>query len=380
MVRVVDISAWVGGKKSSYNGAAKDQCATELDQALQETGMVIITGHGVPKVVLNDLLRSMDEWFSSMSVEDKEKRFTLGPYGCIEGGYTKMGIEAVGASVGKDALKNVDGVESFVFRGKPTKFTGKEAPRMQPMADAYYDHVTRLLATLHAIICHALGVDENFFYESGIIPSTDIHSLKLSYYPHEESASPDKLRYGAHTDFQDLTVLRPSQFDWVPFHRGSSRSGDADDADGADGADDAGGADDGEVVTSGGLQVYDKKTEQWQCVVVPDGGEGDEPLCVNLGDFWEIWSNGKYVSPLHRVTAYGYKVKRSQAKAGVKEGGAVGSCVARKSVIFFSVPDDRAVIRPLPGVLPAKGSSFIYDGVDRSAGEHLAMKLARINA
>ncbi len=360
MVRVVNISPW-RVKEANAIDMSKDKVSSELDQALQETGMVVITGHGIPKAVLDDLLKDMDTWFTSMSAEDKEKRFTMGPYGCLDGGYTKLGIEAVAASMkGKEALKNVDSVESFVFRGKPMNFKG-EAPSMQVTAEAYYDHVTSLLATLHAIICRALGVDEKFFYETGTIPSMDIHSLKLSYYPREEGVSPDNssLRYGAHTDFQDITVLRPSKYDWMPLSGGSGTEN--------------------KVATTGGLQVFNSATKEWECVVLPPHNEGDEeePLCVNLGDFWEIWSHGKYISPLHRVTARGYEVDRSQIQYKEEEAGMVSA--ARKSVVFFSVPDDEAVIKPLPGTLPAERASTMYDGVERTAGEHLALKLARIN-
>ena len=358
MVRVVNISPW---RVKDANAIVMSKVSDEVDQALQETGMVVITGHGIPKTVLDDLLKDMDAWFTSMSAEDKERRFTMGPYGCLNGGYTKLGIEAVAASVeGKEALKNVDGVESFVFRGKPTNFKG-EAPSMQVAADAYYDHVTSLLATLHAIICRALGVDEKFFYETGIIPSMDIHSLKLSYYPQEEGVSlGNSLRYGAHTDFQDITVLRPSKYDWMPLSGSSGTKN--------------------KVATTGGLQVFNSDTKEWECVVLPPHNDDDEeePLCVNLGDFWEIWSHGKYISPLHRVTARGYEVDRSQIH--YKEGEEDGEVsAARKSVIFFSVPDDKAVIKPLPGTLPAEHATTMYDGMERTAGEHLALKLARIN-
>lgn len=283
-----------------------------------------------------------------------------------------MGVEAVAASVrGKEALTNIDGVESFVFRGNPTNFQG-ETPSMQPSAQAYYDKVTKLLRTLHAMICSALGVEEDYFYaKGGIIPNMDIHSLKLSYYPSgatesvkHESEGEGPLRYGAHTDFEDLTILRPSKYDWMQLDDNDNDSRPM-------------------VQTTGGLQVYHQGMQRWVSVIVPDVGDEDEeePLCVNLGDFWLIWSHGRYKSPLHRVTGIGFAVPRSEAKVKVKGNCASTPPAARKAVVFFSVPDDKVVIRPLPGTHPAPGTTAtIYDGIERSAGEHLAIKLARINA
>ena len=353
-VKVVDISSWTN---EGAELGSRLKTSSEMAEALSSVGMVVVTGHGVSPVTLNALKERSMRWF--MEAEAKTKGdFIRGPYGCEEGGYTTMGVEAVAASIeGKKALDHIDAVESFVFRGQPSS---KKFPDLALVSDAeeYYSELVKLLRTIHAIICHALGVAEDYFYSNDIIPATDIHSLKLSHYPPPTqanvpaSAISRKLRYGAHTDFQDVTILRPDVNDWTAL----SAEGD-------------GKGLDEEVPTRGGLQVL--IGEAWEAVVIDD----DDALCVNLGDFWETWSNGRFRSPLHRVTASGYPLQRRKAK--FSGSASTSSDRARFSAIFFSVPKDSAIIKPLPGTTPTSASAT-YEPM--TAGEHLAMKLARINS
>ena len=46
------------------------------------------------------------------------------------------------------------------------------------------------------------------------------------------------------------------------------------------------------------LQVYHFGDEQWYRVVPVEGA-----LTINIGDMMQVWSNGKYRAPLHRVLA-----------------------------------------------------------------------------
>ena len=367
-VRVVDISSWTseGSREGSReaNFQSRSTCSSEVAQALEETGMVVVKGHGIPADVVNALKAKSLRWFQE--TKDKEA-FIRGPYGCEDGGYTAIGVEAVAASTeGKQALDHIDAVESFVFRGQPSKkFVGDGAPSITSEAEAYYIQLVNLLKTMHAIICSSLGVPGDHFYANGIMPATDIHSLKLSYYPPfgvpsvPPSAISRRLRYGAHTDFQDITILRPDINDWTAL------SGDAVEGE--------------EIPTTGGLQVYTRE-DTWEAVVIHD----DDALCLNLGDFWETWSNGRFRSPLHRVTASGYPLSRAKAKAPVMAEAAAEQ--PRFSAIFFSVPADSAIVEPLPGTPPISGlasaSKNVVDGDGKclSAGEHLAVKLARINS
>lgn len=354
-VKVVDISSWT--TEESVDLESRKKTSGLIAEALSSVGMCVIKGHGISISALKSLREGGLRWFTETGSKEKDS-FNRGPYGCVNGGYTSMGVEAVAASAeGKKAHDHVDAVESFVFWGQPSKgFPGEDLSFLSE-AESYYLELVKLLRTMHAIVCSALGVEEDFFYQGEApIISKPVHSLKCSHYPPPNradipaSAISRKLRYGAHTDFQDITILRPDCCDWIAL---SSAEGGTD-----------------EVPTSGGLQVF-TRGEKWEAVVIDD----DNALCVNLGDFWEIWSNGRFRSPPHRVTTSGYPLHKSKAKATTSSL----TDKARFSAIFFSIPDDSAVIMPLPGTSPASDAgSSEYEPM--TAGEHLKKKLERINS
>lgn len=362
-IPMVDISSWIAESSSSpslESNSRRDDCARQFHKAMTEWGMVVITGHGLPAPLLSECLQDCHAWFSKTPLETK-LQYTRGPYGCAEGGYTPRGIEAVAASeLGKKAQNHVDAIESYVFRGLP------DGEIISRAAVGYYRHMCRLLRVLHQILCAALDVkDLDHFFTSGILPANEeasVHSLKFSYYPDDESlpsnqeSAASKLRYGSHTDFQDITILRPDPMDWSALSGGDNDSSTD------------------SVPTTGGLQVWNPRLEEWHAVQVED----PTALVVNLGDFWKIWSGGQFTSPLHRVTASGWRLPAEKAREVCPS-----STNARVSLIFFSVPNEEAIVEPLPGVIvKSEGTQPLLDeGLKPlTAGEHLAIKLARINS
>jgi isopenicillin N synthase-like dioxygenase len=372
MVSTVDISSWTSPGASD---AEKALASTNLAKAFEEVGMVVIIGHGIPTTSINGCLQACKSWFEETKLEEKTA-FVKGPYGSIEGGYTAIGNEKVGNADQDEGSNPADAVESFVWRGQPSVRWNGEAPSMLPAAETYYTELYQLMTIIHAMMCCALGVPENYFYskEEGeglqIINAPDVHSLKLSHYPgtpspstaKERDAASKRLRYGAHTDFQDVTILRPDKTDWTALETEITKETDTTTM----------------VATTGGLQVYHREAQTWQPVVIQD----DDALCVNLGDFWETWSHGRFRSPMHRVTASGFVIERSRAKTKKQSasggGGGDAACPSRVSMIFFSVPNDDVVIKPLPGCPPLSNAGNKYDGRHLTAAEHLAIKLARI--
>ena len=372
-IPTIDISSWTSDEQSSsIHGDRRQTCARQFERAMSDWGMVIITGHAVPAQLLSLCLHNCHAWFSQTPPTAKRQHIR-GPYGCPEGGYTAQGIEAVAASeLGKKAQDHVDMIESYVFRGLP--------PSQNPLSEAaidYYHHMCRLGRVLHRILCCALGVkDLDHFVTQGILPLEDqasVHSLKLSFYPDQEgeSSTSTQLRYGAHTDFQDVTILRPDPSDWSALSTIESEVSEE--------------QEDGMVSTLGGLQVWNTRLDKWQAVCVDD----PTALVVNLGDFWKIWSGGRFTSPLHRVTSKGWRLPRQEVTPNQKIGppSATTTSTARTSLVFFSIPNERATVAALPNIEVSldyqnKLQELIKanGGKPPTAGEHLAMKLARINS
>ena len=128
------------------------------------------------------------------------------------------------------------------------------------------------------------------------------------------------LRYGAHTDYQTFTVLRA----------------------------------DPEV---GGLQVQ-LADGRWldapREADAPARGDDEPLLFVNAGDLTARWTNGRWRSAPHRV------VNTEIARA-------------RRSLVFFTGPDDDAEISPIV----AEGDTARFAPI--TAGAHLRAKLGISN-
>lgn len=124
-------------------------------------------------------------------------------------------------------------------------------------------------------------------------------------------------RYGAHTDYECFTILKPDSKDWSPGY--------------------------------GGLEVlYDGN---FHPVSVPP-----QAFVINGGDLLQRWTNDKWVSAVHRVR------KPTSAEA-------LGT--SRQSIAFFTSPRSDAFIECIPNL----NGSPRYPGI--LAGDHVTMKINR---
>ena len=87
------------------------------------------------------------------------------------------------------------------------------------------------------------------------------------------------------------------------------------------------------------LQVYHFGDEQWYRVVPVEGA-----LTINIGDMMQVWSNGKYRAPLHRVLA--------------------NKTRERFSAPFFYNPSYKAMVSPVE----TAGPIFCCPGPSSAAG------------
>lgn len=336
---VVDIAAYTGPGAAS----SREQVAAQWDAALSEVGFVLITGTGVPRALLDRCRAQAGAFFASAHGE--KMRFNHGYYGHPRGGYTPVGVETVALSSGEgegDSRLLPDPVENFVFREHPSLFEmpggGAEGPPFMGCAVEYADHMERLLSTIHEISADALGLRRDFF--NGFYALTDGcprngNALRLSHYlPSVETnraAADRRILYGAHTDYQGFTILRPDDGDW--------RSAGA-----------------------GGLQVLvgDGPSSRWADVCLPSDLL-DDVFVVNAGDLLNRWTNRRWRSAVHRVIG--------------PAAGSAAACSSRLSVVFFTGPREDAVVQSV--LAPGQERGHWPEPI--SAGEHLQIKLRRSN-
>ena len=285
-----------------------------------------------------------------MSFSHLSPPLTLRRYG--GGGYAPPGAEAVARS-SEQPNAPPDAVESLVFSNGSAPPNTKLPPDFQLAVSDYSDAMKGLLSVLMQVSEASLGLETGFF-ETFYKGAPNF--LRLAYYAPDRArtaegeggggaeaaggaaageaggeaggaagaanvAAPaaghsEQQRYGAHTDYQGFTIL----------------SQDA-----------------------AGLQVRmtddDGGSARWVGVEPVQGA-----LIINAGDLLQHWTNGVWISNVHRV---------------VKAPGAF----ERLSLVCFTGPRDDATIVPLPQCVAEKGGKATYAPI--LAGEHLKAKLAK---
>ena len=434
---VIDVTLLFAEKSSDPASEDLQTLIKRFDEAFCKYGACVCVGHSISNALVNNLTAQTKEWFETQDQASKAE-YSYGYYGNPQGGYSAVGLEAVAASIeGKSAKGKVDAVESFVFNGVPSLFVkpGEVAPNsacpLFSSADEYVAKVTQLRQCLHRLCCLALGIEREDFFDRTFYNGREHgDALRLAYYPPETGASTSavagasvadpavplvspSLRYGAHTDYQDLTILKPDYDDWLVLPGQEEAAGAA----GAAGA--ASPPPASHVATTGGLQILPRgapETEaSWRAVLLDhdsSDAELDAPLIINIGDFWNAWSADRWRSPVHRVTKEGTLLPlRALSKAKeaptstptttpttvttASASAAVAVARERQAIVFFSIPKASSMVQPLQGrhipdfstTEPSASASnsnssnpyhpAVYTPVCSS--EHLATKIARSN-
>ncbi|EOD23912.1 hypothetical protein EMIHUDRAFT_463590 [Emiliania huxleyi CCMP1516] len=326
VVATIDISPFAN--PAAHDDAARARAAADWDRAMSDVGFAVVAGHGVaPEVV--GALRSAAHEFFERSAEAKAA-YCHGPYGNPLGGYTGIGTEAVsrtrdthggdgGRSAGASAAAPPDLVESFIF--KPASPAAAPTCLDKP-ASAYHSELLRVLGCLHQLTAAALSLPADYF-ERFYSPHAEV-SLRLAYYPAlsaSEQAS-SAVRYGEHTDYTGFTLLSQDESDL-----------------GEEGA--------------GGLQVK-LRSGHWHALQPVRGC-----FVVNIGDLYEVWTNGRWRSTVHRVMK--------------PPAGSASAAAPRLSIPFFTGPHNEAA---LPTCVDEEHPP-LYEPV--LAREHLRRKLSASN-
>lgn len=317
-IPVIDI-----GPFSDGSAAGKRAVARAVDDACTDLGFLIVSGHGVPEALIEEM-RAVSRAFFDRPLEEK-LRLKMPPDRYR--GYIGLGHEALANSL--DQATPPDLKESFSIgpfdvpddayhrAARPGNFFAPNIWPEQPAGfrrvwERYFREMERLSTLLMRVFAVGLGMPERFFDDK-----IDHHITNFSviHYPEQPTEPlPGQLRAGAHTDYGSLTIVKP---DAAP----------------------------------GGLQVRGKDGRWIDVPVIPGS------FVVNLGDLMAEWTNDRWVSTLHRV------VNPPRDKA-------LGS--RRLSMTFFHQPNYDAVIECLPTCtsaecLPRYGRT--------TSGEHVWMKV-----
>lgn len=287
-IPLIDLSPWFIG-----DDAARDQLAAEIDRALQRVGFLVVTGHGVPRPLVDDV-RATGRKFFALTPQQKEA------YSSRVGGrgWLSIGAEANGYSEGTQTPPDLK--ESFIVGAEDSTVEGPDAawfvpntwpaevPDLEALLGNYLGQMRTLADALLSLCSRALGEDDTFFanYTQG-----SSWSFQYNWYPsreHTGEPADGQFRIGPHTDFGTLTLL-------------DRQPGD------------------------GGLQV-DIEGEGWV-----DAPHVPGALIVNTGDLLARWTGERWKSNRHRVLP-------PPASAPKEE---------LMSLVYFFEADPEAVVVPM---------------------------------
>lgn len=320
-VPVIDIGPYLRGTREGKSSVAK-----AVNQACQDIGFLMITGHGIAPDLI-DRVDAAARSFFALPLEQKMEVKQPAPH--VTRGYSAVGKEGLSYSLGEASpgdLKEsftigpVDVPEDGYFR-RPE--AGQHfAPNLWPTCPQgfqgswveYYRAMSGLSAKLMRIFALALELPE-FFFDDKI--DRHISCLRVISYPNQvDEPLPGQLRAGAHSDYGSLTILRQED-------------------------------------RPGGLQVRNHQGEWVDAQPAPGS------FTINIGDLMMQWTNDRWISNVHRV------VNPPKEKA---------HDALRQSIVFFHQPNYDAVISCIPSceteMLPAK-----YEPI--TSGDHLLNKFVK---
>ncbi len=264
-VPVIDISSAIAGDAESRLAIAKT-----IDATCQESGFLVITGHGVDPELVKRMERVSLDFFHLD--DDKKLRYEV-PAGdpTIRGYYQTASY--VAASDDVETAPDLCQLYTICRLGFPgvatTEMLGddfdvwarpnpwpSEVPDFEPTWLEYYDTLESLAAELMSLFALALGLDETFFEDK---IDEHITNLVANHYPPViEDPLPGQYRKGPHSDWGTLTILHQDD--------------------------------------TGGLEVLNRDTDEWLDVPVVPGS-----FIVNIGDLMAVWTNERWKSTKHRV-------------------------------------------------------------------------------
>ncbi|MET0132809.1 MAG: 2-oxoglutarate and iron-dependent oxygenase domain-containing protein [Kibdelosporangium sp.] len=258
-VPLIDLAPW-------FHGSTTDRAAVaaEVDRALQDSGFLLITGHGVPASLRADTRARAREFFALPTDVKERYAVTVGGRGWLP-----PGAEANAYSEGTETppdLKESYSVGAEHQVGDPEIDAFWFAPNVWPaeipsLADTSREYMARMRALsdeLLTVFAVALELPDRHFTQHTGHPT---YTFNINWYPPLTQVGDPRdgqFRIGPHTDFGTVTVL-------------DREAG------------------------LGGLQVFTKDGEWEDAPFAPDA------FTVNIGDLMARWTGDRWRSTRHRV-------------------------------------------------------------------------------
>jgi len=292
-----------------------DMAAEQLRDACCNVGFFYLSGHGVPRTMLDAQL----EWtrrFFDLPLISREKI-------SMRTSAARRGYEPVATQVldegtppdlkesfylGRDLDERHPYVRAGLHSYGPNQWP-QDIPGFREQMEGYFAALCELSEDMMRLLAASLELPRGYF---DAMMREPMPVLRLIHYPpHPDDARPNQLGAGAHTDWGALTFLLQ---------------------------DDAGGL---EMQNIAGDWLY----------AAPLAGS----FVVNLGDMIERWTNGLYRSTMHRV------LNRARGRS-------------RYSAAFFSNPDFHSRVECLPTCTDAAHPARY---APCTAGQHLQESFER---
>ncbi|KAJ3173952.1 hypothetical protein HDU87_007274 [Geranomyces variabilis] len=281
--------------------AALAAAGDQVRSACLDTGFFMVQGHGINATLFADVFEAAGRFFDLPSAE--KAAFAKDMTNGVNTGYFGVGEE----NLDPQNQPKGDFKEGYDFN----RHLGPEDPNhvgdslpMKKVLLEYFERATQLGNTLLSVFEHALGIPVDTLSPFFAEPMTMLRCLR--YHPSVPPISLSQLGCGAHTDYGAFAIL-------------------AQDAP--------------------GLQLFDHKRDSWLRVPhIPN------TLIVNLGDILSRWTNGSFVSTVHRVlnvTDY-HEEQENRSRPGK----------VRHSLVFFYEPAVNTVVDVLDPWVGSKGKQF----------------------
>lgn len=313
---VIDI-----GVGASADPQSEERIARAVGEAARGIGFFLVSGHGIPPSLIDDVFRRSKQFFALPEKEKSALSIARSPH---NRGYVAMQGESLDPTKPAD-LKEAFNIGLDLRPDDPRVIAGEafrgvnvwpDLPDWRETMLSYFDAVWSVGRRLHRAAALDLGLAPDFFEDKLDQPMA---TLRLLHYPPQPpSIAPGQLGAGVHTDYGDLTLLLTD--------------------------------------AESGLEV---RTRDGVWIAVPPM---PGTFVCNIGDCLMRWTNDIYVSTPHRVVSPGNE---------------------RYSVAFFLDPNPDVSIACLPTCVsadrparyrPITGADFLmerlastYDFLDRNA-------------
>ena len=301
------------------NSDAEIRIAGQIDLACRRSGFFAVRGHGIPETIIERCWQVSSQFFA---LSEEEKLKVKMPFSGYPYGFAAMEGETLSRSRGEQAPPDLKENFSAGPNTKPPPgiasdeavfvFSENQWPQnpanFQDAWETCYEAMTLFSSRLMSLFALALKLPKDYFDQFLQQP---ISALRANHYPAlDKPPLTGQLRAGAHSDYGSLTLLFQEE--------GLS-----------------------------GLEILNRQ-KKWTPVA-----QCKPEMIVNLGDLMERWTNGRWISTLHRVNLPDTKKNPNQS---------------RMSLAFFHQPDWDARIECLPTCV-SPGETAKYSVV--TSGRHL---------